>query len=1013
MIKKINQNTQKIFGFIFLIVTLIMVGNLVYASGEVEKRNENNYFSKTNAPVFYGATKITIEKGSIETFNLKDPRFRIFAKDFEDGDVTQNITYEGSVDVNTVGTYQIMYHVNDNDGNVTNTVVPVIVKEKESEKGIITVERTIYTTPSTWNLDRAGIKKSTYEDRQILGVYLKPGQNINVRNISTENITIDIMNNDSSMEASFQLNTDGNFITIGLDENGYHGIPVLRTPVLTKENNDLSKTYKIEIEFESDIDRLQYYHYKDNETVFRSDWSNSGHTYGVIENETITVIVPYMDIDKLTNYYPSGFTSLDEFLDYYKNAIDKMDEYIGLDLNPEKITDQNVKTKYLIKADVHTIGNFDNYEDHIGIHSYSVSSFFEKSSDNLHALARTYQGYLEKGTMDLSYPILGHYIVQDNNMNSILGNLEEVEEKYNIERQNETSFNNFSDDTKLYMMVNLLDSFEGRTTYSKIYSWYREQLSFGNSMTNGDAYVKAMADICSINILPYMEEWKVSVSSEVKEELYQNHYQFLNITKDMVKEETLSKILTDEQMKLQYSLVGNSVFHKYNAVGDITLTINISNISKLNGTYIQIKDGNNVIKEVEITSSELVISDLPVGTYYVEMPVVIGYRNENHYIKVKEGINSNVTYTYKEEVIIPSNSIYINIYGYIVDRVALVLDFNKNYRNVTIRYPEKALMSSNEYIKIYDTKGNIIAEEKTVNGYFEFNKGVHDVELYPGYVIEIKYPKKHEKVRFYDSVTNVLIPEYDMVDDIVFYTVTEDGLKKEDIYHTTLSYELLRNYYINVLDTYNEIVTEDILNNKNIEKEEKAKVVMMYEKMTTEDQKPYRYLVYRINRGGVPIFTYLGKEEYDVTESIDLYSLVSVIDNEDGYIKPIIIDKIDLSIPGEYSITYKATDSDGNVTSYTARIKINEVLKEEKEVKQIITNKYQRPVPEINNQEYNDNQVSLTIDDIENNSNNENLSIYEKEKKVQVKSAIIGAIICICFIICITIYDHWKNKIKK
>lgn len=1032
MRKIINNNSQKIFSFILSLLILgstliMMIGNLVYASEKVEKRNENNYWSKNNAPVFYGATKITLEKGSIEFFNIKDSRFRIFAKDFEDGDLTQKITYEENVNLNEVGNYQIIYHVTDKDGNVSTTTVPVIVKEKETEKGNITVERTIYTTPSTWNMDMVGTLKSTYQDRQILGVYVKSGQNIRVRNLNfLEDIRLDFMNNDSSLETSFKIPANGEFVTIEnkIDSDSYHGIPLLRTPVLSKENTELSKTYKIEVEYDADIERLQYYHYGDDEAVFKSDWANSGHTYGIIENEAITVVVPYMDASKLTNYFTNGFTSLDNFLDYYKTVIDKMDEYVGLDINPEKITDQNVKTKYLIKADISKFGNSYYYEDHIGIYSYSVASFFEKNTKNLEELAHGYQGSFSKGSMELNEvgnKVLVHYIQNNSdiytNTDFVLGKLEDIEENYNLARENNHSFVELDDTTKLYMIVNLLDSLEGITTYSKMFSWYREQLSLGNAMTNSDVYVKAIADICGVNIVPYMEAWKIVIADNIKEELYKNDYQFLNITKDMVTESTLLNILKDENMKIKYSLVGNALFHNYDVVGDITLTLDIDDLSKLNGTYIQIKDGVNVIKEVEITSSNMVIS-LPVGTYYVEMPTISGYRKENSYIKVKEDTNSIYNYIYTKEAISnPNNSIYINIYGYVLDGIALVMDFSADYKNVTIYYPEKTLMSSNEYVKIYDINGNIILEENTKDGYFDSNKGVHNVALEPGYIIEIKYPKKNQKVKFYDTITNKLISEYRMIEDIEFYTVTKDGLKKEDINNTSLSYELLRNYYITVMNTYNETVTEEILNNKNLDRNKKDKVLSIYDRMTEEDRKPYRYLVYRINRGGVPTFTYLGKNEYDITESIDLYSLVSVKDNEDGYIKPIVMNEVDLSIPGEYSITYNATDSDRNVTSYTVHINMVEVLDEiatnvDEEVKPTIVNKKnQRPVPSIGD----DTENNSNVDDFEyieskKEDSNYKLSTYEENRKVQVRSAIICIVVCIGFIICIMIHDYCKNK---
>ena len=124
--------------------------NIVFAS-EQEKNNENSYWSTKNAPIIYGATKITIKKGILDSFDVKDARFRVFAKDFEDGDLTDKIKYSGTVDTNTVGEYKITYTVQDSHNNITNLDVKVYVTDEEDAK--INVERTLYTIPSMWNLD--------------------------------------------------------------------------------------------------------------------------------------------------------------------------------------------------------------------------------------------------------------------------------------------------------------------------------------------------------------------------------------------------------------------------------------------------------------------------------------------------------------------------------------------------------------------------------------------------------------------------------------------------------------------------------------------------------------------------------------------------------------------------------------------------------------------------------------------------------------------------------------------
>ena len=139
---------------LILNLTLNIFGNISFATTNIKKENEKknpeSYWSTKNAPLFYGATKITLKKGIIDEFNVLDSRFRIFAKDFEDGDLTPNISSSGEVKVDEVGDYEIIYSVTDSHNNKTTLTVPVIVTDDENAK--ITVERTIYTTPSVWSL---------------------------------------------------------------------------------------------------------------------------------------------------------------------------------------------------------------------------------------------------------------------------------------------------------------------------------------------------------------------------------------------------------------------------------------------------------------------------------------------------------------------------------------------------------------------------------------------------------------------------------------------------------------------------------------------------------------------------------------------------------------------------------------------------------------------------------------------------------------------------------------------
>ncbi|MCI8621129.1 MAG: DUF5011 domain-containing protein [Clostridia bacterium] len=183
-------------------------------SAKSSKNNPDSYWSEENEPVFYGATKITLTKDCIDEFNIKDSRFRIFARDFEDGDLTQNIIASGNVDVSIVGEYEITYRVSDSHSNEKVLVVPVSVVEeitegtKESTEytGKIVVERTLYTNPNISNI--AG--KANSEDMQSLGIYLPANTNVKVSTVSpTTNVVLTMVSNQKAEESTLNITGAG------------------------------------------------------------------------------------------------------------------------------------------------------------------------------------------------------------------------------------------------------------------------------------------------------------------------------------------------------------------------------------------------------------------------------------------------------------------------------------------------------------------------------------------------------------------------------------------------------------------------------------------------------------------------------------------------------------------------------------------------------------------------------------------------------------------------------------
>ncbi|MEI2316392.1 M4 family metallopeptidase [Bacillus paramobilis] len=84
---------------------------------------------KNEIPILKVPATTTITEG-----DQFDPMVGVLATDKEDGDVTSNVTYEGTVDTSKAGTFEIIYSVKDSVGNEVHTIQKVLVKDKGISK---------------------------------------------------------------------------------------------------------------------------------------------------------------------------------------------------------------------------------------------------------------------------------------------------------------------------------------------------------------------------------------------------------------------------------------------------------------------------------------------------------------------------------------------------------------------------------------------------------------------------------------------------------------------------------------------------------------------------------------------------------------------------------------------------------------------------------------------------------------------------------------------------------------
>ncbi len=965
---------------LFVLLTVILIFSFFKVNAE-EKRNPDSYWSKENAPVFYGATKIQFSNLYTTLFDVKDARFRIFATDFEDGDLTNSITYEGFVDVTTPGTYEISYKVKDSHNNETTLVVPVIVTDEDTKEMVI--ERTLYTNPNTDNITKTGINRSTYHDRQMLGIFLPDGKKFYMKTIdSNYDISVHFDNRASSCEgSSIKALKNGeevefqNIKTGCQNLSGYSplnqvegtpitldSIPFAYTVNLPAADNGVNKTLKIQIRFNiDDVLPLDYYHYKDNLVDFISKWQDSGNQYGLVDSERLQILIP---LDNISKYNAYQFKTIDALLEYYNNVITHYDDYIGLELNPLELTDQNVRVKYFIKPNKNGAGAAYYGSDHVAANNQNIFPFFERNWGGLHEIAHGYQGSLGNGSMNLgevSNNVLGHYAqidksIFDDNLDW-LGKLPDIEETmirtrdtYLVATPEEMTIEPLKGNIfkmKLYTLINLFDSFEGTTSFKKLNRWYRSEINKGNTMKNEDAYIRFFANEYKANIIPYFEGYNFFASSSVVDNILSRDLTPVNSLGDIITNSaTRESFMNNNNLTLNYGITENSLLRTSGITTSLTLNIDIDEIENIKGKTIRIKDGNTVIKSIKVETKNITIDDLPLGTYLLQMPILTGYSQEYAYVTLTDSTNEvNYVYTpvYSYDF---NNTLTMRIKGN-SETYGYTIKFSDKYTKATVSFAG-ALIGANSgaYVKIYDENNNLISEEyakwKSNSGtpeadeagpYFNFKKASFDVSLVPGYVIEVKQPVFTNRVFFWSNTNDTAkvvdaISGYEPIGSVTRYIVEDGYLRREDMSEEEAKnafYSTLRVKLISVIEDYMNNNSDDVIDNRNNDFKNKSIVYAAYSQLQAIDKEQYSEFIARITNGGHPVISYHGDTTYTVGDSINLYDLITATDNEDGNIE---ISKSNTTIEtnlnnkkaGLYHVKYEVIDNDSNVGTLDVEI---------------------------------------------------------------------------------------------
>lgn len=922
-------------------------------------------------PIFYGASKLKISNDLVTTFDPYDSRWRVYVRDYEDGDLTHKINMiSNNVTPTVVGDYEVKYSITDSDNNLVNFKLDVQVTSETSQT--VVVERIVYAIPAMKNMSDTGMERCNAGDSQNLGIYLPSGTSAKIEYISDDTLPskFKITNCTNTRDHNNIYTSDTSIDIKSLRDNvSYDCIPLITSPRLTDETID--KTYSFRLTYKNDVKPLTYYHYGDNEVNFFSTWNSNQHSFSLIDGEAFQMVVPLEDKDKLVGE-SFDFKSLDEVLSYYLKVVNRYDKMAGLSFETKDELDKNYRTKYLGLADGHWVGSSIGafYEaSYIGIGSYSAIGFFRYGWGSLHEFGHGYQGSFGRGvsggfSMNLGETgnnVLAHYIQLDKTVYKAngdwLGDMKTIEEEKNADRI--TGVNIFEGggytyaSTRLYFLINLFDAFGGEEVYGKLFSYYRHFIKDnGTNYTIPDIYASFFFEKYNANILPYLNAWKLDVSNSIKLKITNSNSKNYIIPFDVLSSSELSTYKENYPNNLLYAPTSEEKLDMNNVKYDLNINIDIDDISKLNGKYIGIKKNGNFITKVKIEDSKtLTIKNLERGFYQVIFPAIDLYDlNEAKAIYLSDE-NNSISNTYTKIETSFDHQATLKILGRANKTLGFSMAFSDKYTKANLTFGASNLGNQNNWwtgeradltcasVIVKDEEGNELYNWTVKGrGYFQdLENQVSSIDLKYGYTIEVYDYFGEDKglVNIYSNSASdtTLISDYDIKSKTKTFKVTEYGLsllEVESFNVKQVMYNKIKNDWINNINTLVASLTEESLKNRNIDISIKNTILKYYSYLEDEDKpENIQETLTKIQKGGSPTITLVKGDNITLSlnENIDLYSLITIYDNEDYDIESnssnvTLTSSLDTSKKGTYQVTYQVKDSDNNVSTKSITIQV-------------------------------------------------------------------------------------------
>ncbi|HHD1574554.1 TPA: putative mucin/carbohydrate-binding domain-containing protein [Enterococcus faecium] len=512
-------------------------------------------------------------------------------------------------------------------------------------------KKDIFSIPEPKWIFNAGMSKGKNHDRQDLGFILRENTELRMRQTNPnfkDKLTVRLLGNDSKMEKSVQVGTE--WVTIQAPDPL---VPFVNTPY-----GDNVAQLEYEINDSRSQKPLPVYAYHNDKDKFFSTWDKFDGNYALVKGKDFQLLIPKKDKESVRNL--KDFQSLDQLIEYYNDLFSYYNQIAGFDGSSD--VNQNGQNRYFLKADKNGAGGA-YYGNNWTANSYdTVDMWLAKNSwGTLHEIAHGYQaGFDGVGmyTGEVSNNLFGVQYQYDNygkeadNIGWLFdyGNKEKVEAGLYTKMMYQAGTYDSVDLREKLILLSLLKQKAGDNSFTKMYQEYR-------NLANKQSFNRAdypLPDLMNRNysenskqdFTPVLERWGLSVDDSQGEKNRFSGFPAIASLADIVPESELARAreLVDPSYLINsnFEMVSNAEISSLNLAGNLTVQLNTTNINKLKGVKVVLKDGKKELATQEIQEEKMTFKNIPNGVYHLEFygEQMKDYVLNNLYVYVKEAENT-------------------------------------------------------------------------------------------------------------------------------------------------------------------------------------------------------------------------------------------------------------------------------------------------------------------------------------------------------------------------------------